>query len=47
MTPPFQSNLTILGPPRDLHLGPIGNPRAVRRFMVDLLAGGVLANLRP
>jgi 2-polyprenyl-6-methoxyphenol hydroxylase-like FAD-dependent oxidoreductase len=39
MTPLFQSNLTPLGPPRDLVLDPVSRPRPVRRFMVGLLAG--------
>ncbi len=44
MTPLFQSNLVFLGPPRDLLLEPVSRPRPVRRFMVELLAGRVLAD---
>ncbi len=43
MTPLFQSNLVFLGPPRDLLLEPVSRPRMVRRLMVELLAGRVLA----
>jgi 2-polyprenyl-6-methoxyphenol hydroxylase-like FAD-dependent oxidoreductase len=39
MTPLFQSNLVVLGPPRDLLLEPMSRPPPIRRFMVELLAG--------